>query len=338
MQCLDTIIGISKVPCSCFSDPESETFNVTESTSGLYLDELVSVDLANNTDCSETGPWKILNGAIESANVSIKTDISKALSRKYRTRHYGSSGNLGTRDIVTATFDHAYRGVKITGENIEGSYMKITHLSFFSSAAETFTAMLLDENSDELYSEEITATQTNKWVEYELTEPWIIALWVSGDKEPFYYLVHDSTSTKENSRPCTCSAGNKTKSWADVCDIDGTYSEDLSTFHSTTNMGAMKFKMETYCNVEFEVCSLVGDDRLMLAKAIQLNAAAKAIERILMKNISGFASQVSTEVLQAQLEGYASQYASTLNHLVEVILPGNCYMCDNNTPRRKSLL
>ena len=341
MACLDTIIGLSKTPCNCFTDSSEESFNVTESDSGLYLEELVSVDLANSSDCGEAGPWKIMRAAFENALLNTTIDVRKAIQKKYKTLHFGHKSMIGGRDVSVSTITAAAKGLRVTGNGIQGSYITIKSATFYNTETGLFDFLVLDEHSNEIHSQEVSLDTSNTWSAAQTPETeWKLPLWNDDGQPVIYYIVHTCQNTKENTDPCGCTSGQKTRSWQDVADFQGVYSDDLGdgSFMSYNDMGGMRLSIETSCETDYELCQLQGDDRNMLAKAIQFCAGAKLIEHVLIKNLSGFASTVSIEVKQQMMNSYAMQYAETINHITEVITPGNCYKCNNGGIRRSTLI
>lgn len=342
MYCLPNIIGLSRNECGCFSDPGDEGFNVLISDSDLYLDDLVAIDLAKITDCSATGPWKTMRQAYLETLIDFKRDFRKALMEKYKIRHLGKSQWMGERDVNPPSAAHDVKGAKIVGNGIQGSYLEISKFRLYTNAPNTtFTVMLLDEYGSELFSQEFTIATSGQWSDELDIAPafWKVPLWVEGDKAPIYYLVHDNPSTVENDRACLCHR-ILGKHFSDVLFQTGVYSDGLTeeSFKETMNYGGFQYFAETACEVEYEVCDLVGDDYMIAATVIQHGAAARFIEKVLKKQVSGFASTVSIEVMQQQIEGFAGQYASGLINLVKNIVPGNCYYCKETGFKKRNVL
>jgi hypothetical protein len=125
LACFDSLIGLSKVAYSCFTDTEPVDFD--ESDSGYHLTD-TDFGLTVIEQCALEG-WTLLQAAKEQAVMELKTDLRAALRERYDGGISPFSGLIGQiTSTGTVSVSKDFLGLRIRTRNQKGAKLVLKKL------------------------------------------------------------------------------------------------------------------------------------------------------------------------------------------------------------------
>lgn len=357
IDCLETLVGITRDECECLPEiPESHQFNITESTSGVYIDELLDIQMSNQGPCGPDDEYVRINRAMESAERQLVTDLVYELTTEKKQDNgriippmskslnswRGMFGDYKQKSTAVSTAE--YMGLRLTSKIYRGATVKIIKAYVNNREAGEVTVGIKNSLGEQIKSEAaVTVATAGTWVEIEDWANTTLSLSTTENTGLDYYLYTKGNSTPyRNEMPCTCGSPE----WMKYFKRTGFKASDLDEYISDGQGGAMvstdmmyglRFEFELDCSIEQSLCQITGDSRDMLARALAYGTCMKVIESVKTDNKSSLWANVQPERLAHMHKQFEEPYLALIQGLSATQNWSPCYSC-NLITRRTTLL
>lgn len=340
-NCFPNQVGITTRDCDCFPNSAESGFNITESTSGLYLDKFVDLRDAAFERCGESDSVLTrMNKALEQSFKDVTLDIADYLEGQLGFKSKGHfKGEIGTKAFRSdLSKPQTYRGVKILPKNRQGGIVRVTGVDILLSDTSTFDLTFVDGNTGETVTREVTST-ANEWKTTNFSEAYEFSMEdLSGEEDHGFIVYHTQTGTKNHKIDCGC--GRKPK-WTSFLDARGVLSnsndvDDLFASSSEYSYG-VRLHVQVTCQLEAEICQFEGTRDRALAEARVLITAINILkEMITTREVTKFTVYEDKSALE-QIEGYQQEYYRRISYLAKNAQGSDCYYCNPSVTKKKIL-
>jgi len=354
MACFDNIIGLSRIDCECF-EPQPEDYNT--SLSGLFLDELESLDLADSLkDCDED-VWDILTTAREAGTNSFQSDLKALLLKRYKLRRSPYVGVVG-RQVYTSNRDiSGYAGVKIYCANIKSGTMKIRNIKTLFNETGTIIVYVKNNIGDTLATLELlTLAGKLKDNVVNITLP----MYDEYRERVEYFIYYEvSNLPKNNDLKCDCGSfkpfynpekpyiSEKVDArylWAKWVMVGGFNVSVLpadwySTGSGTNYMNGLILDVSFNCAIDDVICKDAFNFESnplasLAAKAILYKSGWYVLHQVRNSTKINREALLNGEIRKENLDFYSEEYNKLLGYIAEntYLTDTDCWICD---PRMK---
>lgn len=335
-DCLDNIIGLSRIECECFEVPA----NI--SLSGLYLDEIDGLDLNMvnaAADCADGSVWDMMRKAVEQSITSFKTDYTTAIAKNWRKRRFDFSGYIGRDKIGNNLTISNVAGQRYVMAPVKNGVFRIKRLGLMFAQTGTVDVSIYNNIDDTpLYTFTGVATVANKLNWYTLTEAIELPMYTKQKEYLEYFIVYDNPGFSPKSNTFRCCGTTLTfsclrptfrnaqrdarYSYADWCEVTGVNGADIDTIKGANpsfNDAAMGLIVDAdiRCNMRGIACNDLdfsnGVIPMVIANAIWYRAGAYLAEKIISTGQLNRYTMLDRE----RLYGKRNQYAKAYNDRIE---------------------
>ena len=339
MECLSSIIGITKTNCPCLQNglTSEEITQLSTSKSGLFLDELEGGlflrDVVQLDKCQTF--IEIQKNAIETAKSHYKADLFSRLNERVQVKKTAFVGEIG-KPSYTGSLDVSGRLQFIRLKPTESEAM--VHLDLvrvFLNQDTTTNVWLVEMKEGEtegtiLKSEEVTSTNGI------LTFPANVALPLKRNGVFLtYYVVFErigDIKPRNIKISCGCSGGD---AFAKHVDVGGGETEGFGTLATTkTDEFTHGFSLDVKikCETGNLICKEYDENdsiALVTAFAILYKAGELVIENILNSGEINRFTMLRTEHLWGKRNHFRKEYIDRVGYLSKVVdvTSSDCYIC-----------
>lgn len=215
LDCYSTIYGLSRTDCNCFTT--GIPWNVSDSDSGLYLDEVegLSLEVLKNVgDCVNGSLWELMERARASSILSYKTDLMNYIGQRTLRRRQSFSGMIGDdRWNTRLQLSENFAGLTWQVAPVRSGFMRFKGVGMLFDSAGAFDVILYDNQSNTpLATWNVTAAQTTMlgqvtW--FRLPTPLSLPLYDSSKNYLRYWLIYiPSTAPNPKDNRLNCGCGN----------------------------------------------------------------------------------------------------------------------------------
>lgn len=335
LHCLTGVVGVADTDCECFEGGRPEDYN--EATSGLYLHQLVDMDvLAQAYNCPSRTVWQAGQAAIDEATLSFQANISHCWAGKHKPREKWS-GLIGQRDCprpVNLSAGVAGLAIVPNAAVVDGE-MVITSIGTLFTHTGTITVRVYDQLADTFIYEVNLDTTANTFQGNVLGSPIVLPFTASDGVSARYWLLYDATGIKPKEGECNCgcsSRHHRMREWANVYGVRGNGAENRREFSlESIHMGLLP-TATFQCNTEAGICKEELDfatdpHAAVMAEAIWYLAASLVHGKIRRTVRAVPAAFVSQEEIEADRQKFAAEYSARVKSLCDTMQPGSCYEC-----------
>lgn len=343
MDCLNSIVGISKTNCPCLENglsPE-EIAGLAESKSGLYLDELEGgIFLRDVVQLDKCETFiNIQKAAIETAKTHYKADLFSKLNERVQVKKTAFIGEIG-KPSYTGSLDVSGRLQFIKLQPKESDAM--VHLDLvrvFLNQDTTTTVWLIEMKAGAtegtiLKTEEVTAQNGI------LTFPANAALPLKRNGVFLtYYIVFErigDVKPRNIKASCGCSGGD---AYAKHIEVGGGETEvfsALTTVKPDEFTHGFSLDVQIKCETGSLICKEYDESdavALVTAFAILFKAGELVIENILNSGEVNRFTMLRNEHLWGKRNHFRKEYFDRIDYLSKVVdvTSSDCYICrDDN--------
>lgn len=355
-NCYEDIIGLSRTTCDCYDIPS----DASTSLSGLYIDELASLNsLQAITDC-ETGTdvFEQLRKARDLAIISFQADTNALLMQTNKLRRNNYKGAIGrgvAKNTISPTIGQYY-GIRLWCNNIKSGVLHLTSIGSMFTQTGTKTLYIYNNLGDLLHTITLSTLagkqkQTVVDIELPLHSDYIENL------EYFFIYESDANVAMGNDLKCNCggfkpvfnthkpycysSQNDRNYMWSQWMMVGGFHSVDLPDFddcnlgHTTTNLlYGLTIDVELKClvnevlcmdGIDFESNNLAG----AMAIAIQNKSAVIVGNWIVNSGKLNRMTMINTEILIEDIKQWSATYVDMIKYIAaEADLTVNdCLVC-----------
>lgn len=362
-ECLTNLVGITQSECTCvITGLDNDILDeglaegikwYTQSTSGLYLDELEGIIPLQSADgCAECDD-EMANFYYRSRNSAVKTladDVMAGFIKRgvngNRTYFGKVAGTLfsGFMDVSGS----GYAGQKIWTVAMNGGSIKINKIYAMMNASATFDVLVyMVERGATEFSLVTTITDivsiANTVKENILPAPVTIDLSRYGAE---FYLLYVPAGFMPLQNSLSCGCGQKEYLLRDYLTVSGVKGNDLnalSTFGTYTNGGGLALDAQVGCDTTKLICEAYNYDeaaKIVMAYAARYKAGELLHEYVLKSNEINRYTMSSREFLWGKRNHFKKEYADRVAWLVENIDMDliDCYICNDKKVRKSGLL
>ena len=345
LSCFDGVLGLANCACPCLTDSAPEGYN--DSTSGLYIADLIPLAMLDGADkCSEPdNPWNLLDTARTQGANQLLADLQKGLMGKNQLVRQPFKGMIGEKSArETVALSKTYAGVRISTPRIRGGYMRITRIGGIFNANGSVSVRIYDRFNNTVGAAVVLTTVAGSHVSTacDISLP----LWVEGAAWPEYFAVYTvnqanlpranriwcPTCTKRDipsfnlDNPYFLHSWRADQSWANWAMIgawagDSLTDFDLESTYTVTGSGmnGLTFTCDFTCNPATAVCleelDFTDPVALSLAHAYRYISAINAAEKIIRNPEPYRNAAVSKEILAVDIIQWQRDYKANLDYV-----------------------
>jgi len=360
MDCLNTIIGLSRAVCSCDVTPP-DGYNTSDS--GLYLDEIAPFDAAlrvSNCGCT-SDDWTAMVNARAEAIKTFQADLLAMLMTRYKPRRNGFEGTIGEARANGAVQQQGtYGGIRIGCHSIRGGALRIRKVGGIFSATGAVTLTLYNSLNAVVQTVTLNAVAG---AHTTVAVDWTLPLHIPYAARAEYFLVYQYNSgnaPRQNNLSCGCGGWTPwfdwsrtmwqasehagSRSWANWLMVGGWWGNDLTSFDNCStssnayNMNGLTLDVSLGCDVSSAVCggrASLDYDRdplaLSMAFAVRYKAADLLIMNILRSEKLVRSAQTNREALAEARREYLIKYNEAANYIAANLNVENndCLACSH---------
>ncbi len=345
-ECLDNVIGLSETQCACFTT--GAPYDVNESKSGLFLDQLegITLDIAGSIeDCGQGSLWDIMAKSRSNAIKSFKSDVLTGLLSKYKQKRQPFSGVIGSAKYKNnLTLPNTYAGVRIYSANIIGGIMSVKRIGLLFDNNYTFDVSIYNDLSDSPIATYTVTTNANALTWFNISSALNLDMNEISNDNPNYYLIYTASGKKPKdiTAGCGCSTSvyhyywnlNKPQfksyekdRWSEYIMLTGINGDDISdreNWGTTSYLNGILLDVDFKCKVNDLICT---DDMdftsngvaLAMAFAIRYKAGFFLIDSILASGQINRYTMMDRERLMQKKNTYNTEYQSRIDWITDEI-------------------
>lgn len=334
LDCLDTLVGLSKTEYSCFTDDTPAGFDTSDS--GFHLTD-ADYGLAIVEQCALEG-WTLLQSSLGQAILETKTDLRAKLRERFDSGVYPFRGLIGKLKSTGANTSVStdYIGLRIRiRKQTKGAKLVLKKIYVGINAVDS--PQILVRSNDPLFVApdpvDITTVAnsfTSAATDIELP------LWAYGGLDSQYleyYISIPRGSSKPLNNTLTCCGS--TPQWANYFEVHGMLSSDEDGAGGLFGNAAQGFVLDAYlaCDELDWICEL---DELngyhlldVIARTIQFRGAAIAISGLIDVQQVNPCTGYQLESLNAKRAYLNQRYADNITWIAENMPDGvtDCFTC-----------
>jgi len=354
--CYEYIIGLSRTNCKCYTIPD----DASESLSGLYLDELESLNFISAiTNCENNGDvWEQMERSRQIAVTMFRGDVNALMMNHFVLRRQNFSGGIG-RAVVKNTLTQVagqWYGMRIWCENVKSGYMLIKNIGTIFEQTGAISLQIWN-NLGELVTTVDLNTLANKHqlntesIELPLHSPYIEHL--------EYYLIYQAGANQAKNNDLKCACGGfkpyfdihrpycrttqheRNYMWSNWVMVGGFHANTLPSFntdtmpYTTSNMlYGLTLEVDIKCRVDEVLCyeSLDFEGNMLaraMAIAIQHKAASTMASWVINSgNLNRF-TMINTEQTILDIAKWDGTYTEMIKYIAENvnITTNDCLYC-----------
>jgi hypothetical protein len=334
------------VPYDCFTDTEPADYD--ESDSGFHLtDADYGLEII---DRCEVDGWTLLTNAREEAIDQFKSDLSASLLNEYDksiSPYSGLIGKLkhtGIQNVTKAFVGHSYKP-----RRLKGAKWVIKKFHAALSASGTFNVHVASNDPTFTTITQALALTANQFTAIAPSSGTIELPFYSiyEDEELEYFITLERASAYPRNNSIACSTCGGAPNYPKYMEVNGIQADDtIGTGYSYSSF-AHGLAIEGYlsCDALGWLCELDElngfEVKSVLARCIQQLGAAKAIEKLVHKQVVNLCTLYSLDQLMAKQNFLNQRYANNVLWLVQNMpkTANSCFTCKpENTYRKVNLL
>lgn len=335
LTCLDTLVGLSPVDVSCFTDDAPTGYATSDA--GYYLTDadfgvpaLVGHALAG---------WTILQDSREQAIREFQDDLLAAIRTRYASAVTPFSGYIGDlKATATRVATNDFIGHRIRARRQKGVKVRLTAIRVGLSAVKTLSITVKSNNP--LFTSPAALALTTvanqftaaSWPDSGVSLP----LWADNDTGDYieYYIGFDRQGASPLNNKFWCC--NNTPAWRKHIDVSG-FDASSAAPETSGSFSSSAMGVSLNCYLECEtldwLCELTAlngyDVRSVAARCIQQRGAAIAAAKMLETPEIGIGGAFNAQVYSDRRNFLNARYANNVKWLSENIPPGvtDCFTC-----------
>jgi len=349
VTCFDNIIGLTRTPCSDYTDIDSD---YTTSDSGLYLDELFPLSKIESLLNCKVGEnvFTFMEKAREQAIIDFRIDATAMLTQANRLKRNPFKGRIGKvkRDkTLTSLTVGDYYGIVLRCDDIVGGEIEITDISTIFDTTGTITlyiydnlntlhdTLTLDTTADTLDANTVSVTLPTHSEYVENLEYYFV--YQLGAILPYNNEFYNTYPSAAKPNP---SQSNKQFGYTDYFIVSGVRVDDLTDFSDlsvsrTNRCYGLSIGLTAKCNVDEIWCYDEMDYSgnavdMAIAKAVRLKAVSNLVRDIALSENLNFETALDGETLGVMDERWTIEYSDMIDWIVRNIdvTKTDCFECD----------
>lgn len=336
LECLETLVGLAQDAPGCFSDPEPDGFDTSDS--GYYI--LDSEAGLNIIESCELEGWTLLERARTKGILQLKTDLGAALRTRYGSAvspFSGKVGKLESTGTVSASFDRAGLRLRVK-RMVKGG--KIVLKKAFIGVNTTGTYPLSVTSNDPLFTGptpvnvSATANQFGSGTALGLIE---LPMWSDSCPDDYleYFISFDLDGALPLNNTLGCGCGKSSNAWSEHLDASGFNSDSDTPTSGTFSTKAYGLVLDLYlsCGELDWICELTesgGDYALQVtARTLQFAQQVAAIDELINSGKINICTSYNQEEMNSRRNYLAKAYANNVQWLAANVPPGatGCFAC-----------
>lgn len=342
-QCHPNLIGITQKECDCY-DPDEKDFNISESTSTLYIDQFVEMAAIAYTECGDSfDVFDKANAAMIQAESQLKADVliqMRSISDQKPT-YSGLIGKERFRNVLANT--GTYRGTKYDVKQVRGAYARIKGVSvLFDSGTDANIFVKTSNNNDDFAIKTVEPT-ANTWTYKLFPEPIDVPLWSEGEALTDYsfYIYSNKNGALDAEEFCLPCSGSKPE-WmryftqhgftSDSNDID-----DLISSNPDKYLHGIRPDIEVVCDASYDLCKANGVERTSLAYAWVLLSSIILLRDIANSGEVNRYTVYNSEMANKRIDQLQSDYMEYIKYLASTLSQSECFSCNSRVKVGKIL-
>lgn len=338
MNCLTNIVGITRTPCECLEPDLPEGY--TESTSGLYMDELAEspfqlMAIKSLNDCGKDTAF-LLTNAREQAINQFRTDLFMHLQQRFKTRtppYTGLIGKDGSGYPSLAVYG-SVAGVKLDTRYNRGSSITVKNIKVASTTVGTFELTIYKKQGSKNFTplHTILLEADGGVKDNELPEPIVLDLADQSEEMLSYYFMYSLADMTPRSNPVTCGCGseNDLHRWLTASGVNGNIVD--AKLSSSQYANGIILGVDIRCGNDDIICKAFLENefiRVGMADAIQRKSVANLIDQVLHSEQINRYTQAKREQMYYDKGTLNKQYKNAVQWVSENMSMSlnDCYVC-----------
>lgn len=340
MECLDTVIGITRSECDCFTTDFDANANLSDS--GLYMDELAECPLKLSTIKAGTQLCEQLQDKMTKARsaaiVFFKEELFKQLATKYSQSAEPYAGLIGgssfTKNLPPAT---SFAGILLQPKAMIGATLKIRQIDTYFAQSAGFDVliymndMLIDTVPVTSIADSKKSNVVSPVLEYPLTD---------ANGSPYTFKIVYATSgliPKDNTISCGC--GGRESTLDKFMTRKGISFNTVTTFNTSAFTYGLNLVVDVRCGTDDIICNAYNNDefiRAVIPASIQRKSVEFLIADLLASKIIDRETMANREVMGVNAAKLHNKFKNDVQWVAERInLTGNgCFACN---PQAKNI-
>ena len=342
--CFDTLIGLSKVDYTCFTDNAPTGYD--DSDSGYHLtDTDYGLTIANQ--CALAG-WAMLVAARTQAVLEVKSDLRAALREKYDggiSPFSGIIAQLSSSGAASVSKD--FIGLRIRTKNQKGAKLVLKKIYLAISAAGDYDVTIT--SNDPLWvvpaTQTVTIVTVNTMTAKTLTTPIELPLFSRTCESQYleYYITLDRNGATPRNNNVTCCG--KKPGWMSHLTVTGMQATDNIATDGNYSSAAYGMALDAYmaCEELDWVCEAEELNGFhlkdVIARTIQFRGAAIAISSLIDTLLVSPCTGYQIESLSSR-RAYLNQRAADNVAWIAQNMPNgvtDCFVCKPEKVFHRSL-
>ncbi len=343
VSCYDTIIGISRQRCDCYSDmPEG----YDTSDSGLYIEDLEALDMLSGlaSDC-KGDLWDLAFDGRKHGILQFIADSNAMLTQRFRHRREPFKGTIGSATgRNTLSTSRTYVGIQLACNPIRSGTLKVTKVGGIFAASGTVTYKVYNNLNALLYTQAVSVVANQHTTR---TVNWSLPLHINYTDVTQYFIVYEHSAlnpAKLNNFDCGCGGfkpyfnlnkphwsqqHNGTKGWLNWVMINGWTGDNLTDFDNTStaqgaslDMNGITLECDFRCDITDFICPPDGldFDSSELARTVALcvywQTGVTIANRVLSSSDVSRLVQANREEITKQRDTWTSKYQEALRYVI----------------------
>lgn len=336
MDCLATLVGLSKIGVACWGDAPSGYDN---SDSGFFLVDAMHGVPINGNESNATA-WQVLADARSAAIIEMVSDIQMALSSRYQNTGSTTAEWVGKREHGGGTPTGGSYGWRVTPDRSKSKskVLIIPKVAISQATGGSRSLKVFDNTGELLYSATVNAGSSSFPLTTLQGDGIVVPLYKEDDPDLAYTIVIGGANATVSTLVC-CGGGyhldTALEIQAGICDEFG------NNFVNQSGAMGISFLARIECADSEWLCSMdkAGQHHIrnVVARMVQARGSALAIQRFITEGYIGFNTLYNSDALAQLANERNTNYRGYLNWLAENLPPNfsKCWTCHEGRNAQK---
>lgn len=342
-NCFTNIIGITRNPCECLEPYLPEGY--TESTSGLYMDELpqapfnLAIIQSISSECDKDLATRLTN-ARQQAYDDFKKDLFQQLQARFQSKFKSFAGNIGSTSgtsyltpggskVALVINAKKNRGVTITVRKV---YTNFSASGTLAVKVYKQQGNVLDETP--LYEFDLLVSNTSATTDLTSLGIKLPATDESG-KELKYYFVYDNIGSNPRNFSNSCGCGDKEatmKTYMTSNAVNAGSLQDLVSAARTPYLNGLNLEVTIDCGNDDIICQAMEQNefiKVTIESCIQRKSVVNLLNQVLHSTVINRYTQANREQMFYDASNLNKKYINDVQWVAENMSMSlnDCFVC-----------
>lgn len=345
LDCYPTLVGLTDIECPCDTIPQDKKYNVSESITGWYLTDLVSINVGKVQRCDEASDlFDNMRKALVKGATKVEGSYSTAISSIYQKAIPSYKGVLGTSTENETGTAHPFGGIEIKchqryaggcNQGIEGAEMIVNKIYHRTKQAQNLNFKIMRSDGVEMWKQLNVAVlpNTRNEIEVGITLP----LYWDENESLSYYVLSNDQNPLYNIPTCNC-GGNVAKRYKKYSSIYGSCENASGDYVQDRFAYGIQVDCEMSCTTKNALCNIPWEHQKQLAVALLSAGGCEFIDWALSRNDPNAATYYDRENLMQTHMKLTNDMNTAIEWLASNAELGECFVCGQAGFGVKSIL